>query len=249
VRVGTENRQHVLGHISLLGYRGRIIAPMTTGRIDESALGDPLEILLTEWARQCKARGGLVVLPHFPNPRAEHAASIISGDIDALEMTAWGDLYSGIDPYSLSDWYRYLNCGYRVAAVGGTDKMWSSTAVGAVRTYARLAAGPALHVRELDGGGPAGRDFRHLWPVAGLRWMAKRWAARLQCRQGGGTLDVTWQVATVTVPVRQVDLIVNGEVRESALIDGEPGCWKLVRTDRARFVAGAARARWLCRQA
>jgi hypothetical protein len=31
VRVGTENRQHVLGHISLLGYGGRIIAPMTTG--------------------------------------------------------------------------------------------------------------------------------------------------------------------------------------------------------------------------
>ena len=26
-------------------------------------------------------------------------------------------------PYSLSDWYRYLNCGYLVAAVGGTDKM------------------------------------------------------------------------------------------------------------------------------
>jgi hypothetical protein len=66
VRVGTENRQHVLGHISLLGYRGRIIAPMTTGGPDESAIGDPIEILLTEWARQCKQQGGLVVLPHFP---------------------------------------------------------------------------------------------------------------------------------------------------------------------------------------
>lgn len=46
VRVGTENRQHVLGHISLLGYRGSIIAPMTTGGPDESALGDPIEVLL-----------------------------------------------------------------------------------------------------------------------------------------------------------------------------------------------------------
>ncbi|MFN2286423.1 MAG: hypothetical protein ACK2UQ_18545, partial [Anaerolineae bacterium] len=92
VRVGTENRQHVMGHISLLGYRGHIIAPMTTGGPDESAIGDPIEILLTEWARQCKKQGGLVVLPHFPNPRAENAASIISGDIDALEMTSWGDL-------------------------------------------------------------------------------------------------------------------------------------------------------------
>ena len=114
---------------------------MTTGGPDESAMGDPIEILLTEWARQCKKQGGLVVLPHFPNPRAEHAASIISGDIDALEMTSWGDLYSGISPYSLSDWYRYLNCGYLVAAVGGTDKMSAKTAVGTVRTYAQYQRG------------------------------------------------------------------------------------------------------------
>ena len=48
VRVGTENRQHVLGHISLLGYRGEIIKPITSGGPDESALGDPVEVLLTE---------------------------------------------------------------------------------------------------------------------------------------------------------------------------------------------------------
>ena len=53
VRVARENRQHVLGHISLLGYNGSIIAPMTSGGPDESALGDPVDILLTEWARQC----------------------------------------------------------------------------------------------------------------------------------------------------------------------------------------------------
>ena len=144
VRVGTENRQHVLGHISLLGYRGRVIAPMTTGGPDESALGDPIEILLTEWARQCKRQGGLVVLPHFPNPRAEQAACILSGAADGVEMTSWGNLYDGIDPYSLSDWYRYLNCGYLVPAVAGTDKMTATIAVGTVRTYARLAPGVEL---------------------------------------------------------------------------------------------------------
>ena len=151
VRVGTENRQHVLGHISLLGYNGPIIAPMTTGGPDESALGDPVEILLTEWARQCRKQGGIVVLPHFPHPRAEHAAAIVSGEIDGVEMTSWDNLYGGIDPYSLSDWYRYLNCGYFVAAVGGTDKMAATTAVGAVRTYAKLPAGAALRLRGLEG--------------------------------------------------------------------------------------------------
>lgn len=53
-------------------------------------------------------------------------------------MTSWGNLYAGIDPYSLSDWYCYLNCGYLVAAVGGTDKRTASTAVGTVRTYAYI---------------------------------------------------------------------------------------------------------------
>jgi hypothetical protein len=42
VRVGTENRQHVMGHISLLGYEGSIILPLTTGGADESAIGDPV---------------------------------------------------------------------------------------------------------------------------------------------------------------------------------------------------------------
>jgi hypothetical protein len=35
-------------------------------------------------------------------------------------------------------WYEFLNCGYQVPAVGGTDKMSRNTAVGTVRTYARV---------------------------------------------------------------------------------------------------------------
>lgn len=66
VRVGTENRQNVLGHISLLGYNGPIIAPIASGGPSEAALGDPVEALLTEWGEQCKAQGGLVIAPHFP---------------------------------------------------------------------------------------------------------------------------------------------------------------------------------------
>src|SRR5439155_20646316 len=57
VRVGTENRQHVLGHISLLGYYGPMFAPITTGEPDESALGDPVDVLRTEWARQRHKQG------------------------------------------------------------------------------------------------------------------------------------------------------------------------------------------------
>lgn len=215
VRVGTENRQHVLGHISLLGYQGRIIAPMTTGGPDESALGDPIEILLTEWARQCKKQGGLVVLPHFPQPRAEHAASIVGGDIDALEMTSWGDLYDGINPYSLADWYRYLNCGYLVPAVGGTDKMTANTAVGTVRTYARIDQNTPFSYSTWMEAVRRAETFVTYGPLLQFAVDGYPMGNRIKMSANGGTVDVTWQAASVTIPMSRVELIVNGEIRES----------------------------------
>jgi hypothetical protein len=238
VRVGTENRQHVLGHISLLGYRGRIIAPMTTGGADESALGDPIEVLLTEWARQCRRQGGLVVLPHFPNPRAEHAVSIVSGDVDALEMTSWGNLYGGIDPYSLSDWYRYLNCGYLVAAVGGTDKMSASTAVGTVRTYARIDPSEPFTYETWMEAVRRAETFVTYGPLLEFAIDGHPMGSRIKVSAKGGTVDVTWQVASVTIPMSRVELIVNGEIRESlAVPPGEKsGHWS-VKVDKSSWLA------------
>jgi len=237
VRVGTENRQHILGHISLLGYNGPIIAPMTTGGPDESALGDPIDVLLTEWARQCRKQGGIVILPHFPNPRAEHAAAIVRGDIDGVEMTAWSNLYAGIDPYSLSDWYRYLNCGQFVAAVGGTDKMASSTAVGTVRTYAKIADGAEFSYDAWKDAVRAGHTFVTYGPLMEFAVEGSPPGSRLKLGRKGGTLDVSWKVASVTIPMKRVDLIVNGVVAESVSVgkwDGS-GNWS-VPVDRSSWL-------------
>ncbi|MGC8641620.1 MAG: CehA/McbA family metallohydrolase [Isosphaeraceae bacterium] len=238
VRVGTENRQHVLGHISLLGYNGPIIAPMTTGGPDESALGDPVETLLTEWARQCREQGGIVVLPHFPNPRAEHAAAIIGGDIDGVEMTAWSSLYNGIDPYSLSDWYRYLNCGYFVAAVAGTDKMQATTAVGAVRTYAHLPRERSFDLESWKEAIRSGHTFVTYGPLLEFSVEGKPSGSRLKLSAGGGTIDVEWQVASVTVPMSRVELVVNGEIRGSKQVNDreDQGHWA-VKVNKSSWVA------------
>ena len=214
VRVGTENRQHVLGHISLLGYEGPIIAPMTTGGPDESAIGDPIEILLTEWARQCKAQNGVVILPHFPNPRLENAAAIVDGSVDGVEMTSWGNLYGGIDPYSLSDWYRYLNCGYNVAAVGGTDKMSASTAVGTSRTYARIPGEAEFSLESWRDAVRAQETFVTYGPLLEFSVGGAPMGGSLNLPPAGGSVDVTWEVASVTVPVTEVDLMINGRIAE-----------------------------------
>jgi hypothetical protein len=223
VRVGTENRQHVLGHISLLGYEGNIIAPMTTGGPDESALGDPIEILLTEWAMQCKKQSGIVILPHFPNPRLENASAIICGGIDGVEMTSWGNLYGGIDPYSLTDWYRYLNCGYFVAAVGGTDKMSAGTAVGTVRTYAKMPDNHEFTYDEWKESIRRGQTFVTYGPLIEFNVDGKPAGSKIDMHSNGGTVNITWEVASVTIPMSKVELVVNGEVKESVSISDWKG--------------------------
>ena len=238
VRVGTENRQPVLGHISLLGYNGSIIAPMCVGGPNEAALGDAVGTLLLEWAERCKQQNGVVVLPHFPNPRCEHAAALIDGAIDAVEMTSWGNFYGGIDPYSLSDWYRYLNLGYFVAAVGGTDKMSAGTAVGTVRTYARIPGERQFTYDDWKAAVRAGNTFVTYGPLLEFAVDGRPAGSRIEMSGRGGAVEVTWEAATVTVPMSKIELVVNGEIRESRSIQPErdAGHWS-IRVDRSSWLA------------
>jgi len=238
LRVGTENRQHVLGHISLIGYEGDIIAPMTTGGPDESALGDPVETLMTEWALQCKRQNGIVVIPHFPNPRGETATALLTGAADAVEMTSWGDLYSGINPYSLVDWYRYLNNGCMIAAVGGTDKMSATTAVGTVRTYAQIEEGQEFTYETWKQAVRRARTFATYGPLMEFSVDGRGTGSRITMDRTGGSVEVTWQVASVTVPMSRVELVVNGEIRESQAVrpDADQGSFS-VKVDKSSWLA------------
>ncbi len=220
VRVGTENRQGMLGHISLLGYEGDIIRPLCSGGPVEAALGDPVEILLTEWAAQCKRQGGVTVIPHFPIPRCEHAAAIVAGHVDGVELSSLLDLATGgLSPYSLLDWYRYLNNGYQTAAVGGTDKMSAGTAVGAARTYARIANDQPFTYRTWQDAIEQGHTFVTLGPLLDFDVDGKPPGSRFGMSRGGGTVDVSWTAGSVIAPMSRVELIVNGEIRESQAID------------------------------
>jgi len=237
VRVGTENRQHVLGHISLLGYNGDIILPMTTGGPDESAIGDAVRNLITDWARKCKAQGGLVILPHFPEPRSENAATIIHGDADAVEMTSWFLVYDGINPYSLSDWYRYLNCGYMVPAVAGTDKMMANTAVGTIRTYTKIDSNKRFNYKNWMAAIRTGNTFVTFGPLIEFAVEGKPAGSKIKLNRTGATLDVSWKLASVTVPMSRVDLIVNGEIVQSLSVDP--------RQDQGNFKLKADKSMWI----
>ena len=219
VYVGTENRQHLLGHISLLGVQGEPIYPMTTAGPSESYLGDPVLSSMSEWADRARERDGLVVIPHFPNPYTEAVAEIVLGKVDAVELKYFTP---SIDGFGLYEWYRFLNNGYRVAAVGGTDKMSAGIPVGGVRTYALLqdefSFGTwAQAVRE-------GRTFTTSGPLIDVRVEGKRPGAELKLPAGGGTLTVeAW--AESVLPFQELQIVCNGAVTATQTVpNGERAC-------------------------
>jgi hypothetical protein len=212
VRVGSENRQQVLGHISLLGYSGEMIHPLCTGGPDESALGDPLEVTMAEWAQRCIDQGGLVVMPHAPNPQLERAADVVLGLINAMELMTFNPLnpsYGQINPYGIADWYRYLNLGYQVPLCGGSDKMAASSLLGGIRTYTNLGDRPFTYEAWMEAT-RAGNTFVTVGPLAELLVEGQTPGSQIRLPASGGTLNVTWRVESVGLPIDQVELVVGG---------------------------------------
>jgi hypothetical protein len=212
VRVGTENRMQVLGHISLLGYSGAMIHPLCTGGPSESALGDPLEVSMAEWAQRCIDQGGLVVMPHAPNPQLERAADFVLGLVHATEMMTFNPLnpsFGQISPYGVADWYRYLNLGYQIPVVGGSDKMAASSLLGGIRTYAHLGNRDFTYdnwMRAVQ----AGNTFVTVGPLARLTVEGSAPGQTVQLSHDGGHLSVEWSVESVSLPIEKVEVIAGG---------------------------------------
>ena len=90
---------------------------------------------------------------------AEIAADIDAGLLDALELQCFDDT---LQSPPITEWYRYLDAGYRLPLVGGTDKMSAAIPLGQIRTYARLDDGRRAGLRRV-GRRRAGRaDLRDL---------------------------------------------------------------------------------------
>ena len=62
--------------------------------------------------------------------------------------------------------------------------------------------------------------------------------SRIKLPSGGGTLDLSWEAASVTVPMSRVELVQGGEIRESVAVspDRAAGSFR-VRVDRSTWVA------------
>ncbi len=217
VRVGTENRMQVLGHISLLGYRGQMIHPLCTGGPTESALGDSQEVLMAEWAQRCIEQGGLVVMPHAPNPQLERAADIVLGLVNAIELMTFNPHDAQLNPYGIADWYRYLNLGYQVPLVGGSDKMAAAALLGGVRTYAQLG-GREFSYENWMAAVKAGNTFVTVGPLAELQVEGVAPGGQVRLPASGGDIDITWRVESTRLPIWEVETVIDSHAIDTWMI-------------------------------
>jgi hypothetical protein len=199
--VGQENRQPMLGHLILWGLR-RPVLPMCTGGPPEAEPAATLETALSYWADDCHAQGGTVIVPHIPRPNGELAALVANGAADGLEMITQLE-----DPHR--EYYRYLNCGYRLPLVGGTDKMSADVPVGLYRTYAKLGD----EAFSYDGwrcAVSAGRTFLTSGPIIEFQVEGAEIGDTLRIDRPG-TVHVR-ATARGIFPIHSLQIVLDGEV-------------------------------------
>ncbi|HUT77394.1 MAG TPA: CehA/McbA family metallohydrolase, partial [Polyangia bacterium] len=207
VYVGTENRNHMLGHMSMLGTKGLPVYPMCCGGPSEAYIGDPDFRTMAEWALENRRKGGLVIRPHFPYCGfTEDPVPILKGLVDALEVHGMRQ-----EDFGTQEWYRYLNCGYRVAVVGGTDKMSAGCPIGWVRTYAMLDRDRPLTYENWGRAVRAGRTFSTTGPLIDLRVEGRPIGETIKLPSSGAALEVE-AVAESFLPLGKLEVVCNGRV-------------------------------------
>ncbi|MGH2640553.1 MAG: CehA/McbA family metallohydrolase, partial [Actinomycetota bacterium] len=199
--VSQENRQPFFGHMVLWGLRHPVM-PWCTDGPGEADLSAWQETTMSHWADRAHEQGATVVIPHFPQPNGEPATLIATGRADAVEMIVQR-------PAQTLEWYRYLNGGYPLPLVGGTDKMSSEVPVGLYRTYAYLGD-ETFSFEAWTAAVRAGRTFVSAGPI--LRLSVDGHGIGDQVRLSGpGTVSVE-AVAESVLPMASLQLVVNGEV-------------------------------------
>jgi hypothetical protein len=231
VYASQENRQHLLGHLTLLGLK-EPVSPWCSDGPSEAEMGGNLEVTLSHWADACHAQGGTVVIPHLPNPNGEPAALIATGRADAVEMLVH-------NPYFHLEYYRYLNGGYRLPLAGGTDKMDSGVPVGLYRTYAYIPPDEAFSYDAWCKALRSGNTFLSGGPLLRFTVNGEPMGSTLHLGANGGTVEVE-AVATSIFPIHSLEIVRGGTVVAST--EEAQGAREL----RLNVSLHVDRATWLC---
>ena len=203
VYVSQENRQHFLGHLILWGLKDPVM-PWCSDGPGEAELGGTLEVTMSDWADQTHEQGGTVVIPHLPNPNGEPATLIATGRADAVEMLRHAE-------FNHHEYYRYLNCGYKLPLVGGTDKMSSDVPVGIYRTYAKLGDDEEFTYDTWCAAVTAGRTVHSGGPMLKFSVDGHEIGDTVTLPGNGGTVEVEAEAESI-FPIHCLQVVQEGRV-------------------------------------
>lgn len=203
VYTSQENRQHMLGHLILMGLKEPVM-PWCSDGASEAEIGGTLDVTMSHWADACHKQGGTVVLPHFPSPNGEPPALIATGRVDAVEMLVHG-------MYNHLEYYRYLNGGYRLPLVGGTDKMTSDVPVGLYRTYVYIPPDEEFNYDNWCKNLRLGRTFLSGGPIINFTINGAQVGDTIKLTGNGGTLEVVAEAESI-FPIHCLEIVQEGRV-------------------------------------
>jgi hypothetical protein len=178
--------------------------PLSSDGPSEAEFGGSLETTLSHWADQCHAQGGTVILPHFPDPNLEAPALIATGRSDAVEMIFH-------EQYGHLEYYRYLNGGYQLPLVGGTDKMSGEVPVGLFRTYVYIPPDQPFNYDTWIKGLVQGRTFLTSGPLLSFRVEGAQPGDMLHLRGNGGMVEVQAEARSI-FPMHCLQIVQEGRV-------------------------------------
>jgi len=170
----------------------------------EAELGGNLETTLSYWADECHLQGGTVVIPHIPNPNCESAVLIATNRADSVEMLVHTE-------YNHREYYRYLNCGYRLPLSGGTDKMTSDVPVGIYRTYVYIPPDEPFTYDNWCKALRGGNTFLSAGPIIRFTVNGQPIGDTVKLSGNGGTVEVEAS-ADSTLPIHSLEIVQQGKV-------------------------------------
>ncbi|MFC1558769.1 CehA/McbA family metallohydrolase [candidate division KSB1 bacterium] len=213
VYVNQEYREDRLGHINLLNLK-KLIMPVATMREHQH----PLNL---ESYDEVHEQGGFAVLAHFSqNQGFEWPLGIVMNKVDAVELlgcilpfeSATSGMWHLIPDHQgnngLRLWYRILNCGFKITALGGTDLGSNRVNIGANRVYAYVE--DEFTYENWIAALRAGRGFITNSPFLFLSVNDKMPGDSIHLKKGEEVnikADVWCQF-----PLDRLEIIVNGEV-------------------------------------
>lgn len=220
-----EYRNQTLGHVSLLSLK-TLVEPISTGGLAvpettvyrysylrPSRKGFPRhgrdgwpDVLVLDAMRETHRQGGLVNWAHLRPAQLEFPIDMVFGEIDTADILTHTRL-----PQTLKLWYSLLNCGFRLPATAGTDRIGPEEPVGHQRVYVKLD-GPLTYPAWMEGL-RLGRSFVTNGPMVSLS---------VDGRGPGDTLTLgKRKVLAIEArahslrPFERLEIVVNGKVAAS----------------------------------